>query len=142
MALRMLILTEEVPVNFKNTITVTVGVILALFAGGMLAQDAPKSAPQSTQQMKAKMQEKMKGGGMGMMGQMMAGHDEISKLVTQLKESAAAMRAEKDPAALQTKLAQHAALIDQLQAKMSAQHSMMQGMMQGATPPESGKASK
>jgi hypothetical protein len=72
-------------------------------------------------------------GGM-MSGGMMSGQAETRKLVDQLAASLAAIETEKDPAALKTKLAEHGALLKQLQAKVQAQSQMMdmmQHMMDG-----------
>lgn len=115
---------------------------LSLFIGGgmVAAQQQTNPDPSAKQQMKAKMQEKMKGG--GMMGQMMTQREEVSQLMSKLQASMAGMKSEKNPAALQTKIAEHAALLDQLAAKMSAQQSMMENMMQTMMAPENGKATK
>lgn len=111
-----------------------------LIAGGLVAQQQTTPSPNTKQQMKAKMQEKMKGG--GMMGQMMAQREEMSQLMSKLKDSMTAVKSEKNPGALQTKIAEHAALLDTLAAKMSAQQSMMDNMMQTMMAPENGKAAK
>jgi hypothetical protein len=130
---------------FRNTLATAGFIGLALLTGAMVAQQEANPSPDSSrtemqQKMKAKMAEKMKGS--GMMGQMMAGHQEMADLMGKLRESMAALRSEKDSTALEIKLAGHAALLDQLQAKMSAQHSMMENMMQTMMAPDSGKASK
>jgi hypothetical protein len=70
------------------------------------------------------------GGMMGgmMSGNMMMGQNETGKLVEQLMQNLAAMEAEKDPAALKTKLAEHSALLKELQAKVQRQGHMMEMM--------------
>ena len=69
------------------------------------------------------------------MSEMMPGNGETAKLVDQLSQSLAAIEAEKDPAALQQKLAAHGALLKELQTKLQTQaqmmHQHMGGMMTG-----------
>lgn len=70
-----------------------------------------------------------------MMPQMMMGQTDTAKLTDVLLKSFAAIEAEKDPAALKAKLAEHGALLKQLQAKVESQShmmEMMQHMMSGS----------
>ena len=66
-------------------------------------------------------------GGM-MMGQMMTRHQEMSQLMGKMTQSMTAINNEKDPTKLKSLLAEHAALIDQMRAKMSGEGTMMQNM--------------
>jgi hypothetical protein len=77
---------------------------------------------------------------MGMtMGQMMAHHQQMTETMNKLMQSMTAIQNEKDPAALKSKLAEHRALIEQMQSQMMQQGGMMQNMMQrmmgGSTSP-------
>jgi hypothetical protein len=65
-----------------------------------------------------------------MSGGMMMGQNETGKLVEQLMKSFAAIEAEKDPAVLQAKLAEHGSLLEELQTKVQAQSHMMDMMQQ------------
>jgi hypothetical protein len=72
---------------------------------------------------------------MSQMPSMMMGQTDSWKLVEELQKSLAAIEAEKDPAALKAKLAEHGALLKQLQAKVLSQShrmEMMQHMMSGS----------
>lgn len=68
------------------------------------------------------------GGMMGMMGQMTAHHQQMSDLMNKLIESMSAIQTEKDPAKLQSKLAEHRALLEQMRSQMMQQGGMMQNM--------------
>ena len=116
------------------TILVAAVVTAALFVTGAVAQheehhqDQPATPADKTDTGKP-------GGSMpgGMMPQMMMGQNETAKLVDQLVKSFPAIETEKDPAALKAKLAEHEALLKELQAKIQAQShmmDMMQHMMQ------------
>lgn len=73
----------------------------------------------------------MMGSGMiGMMGQMTNHHQQMSTLMNKLRESMTAIQNEKDPEALKSKLAEHQALLNQMQSQMTQQGKMMQ-MMSG-----------
>jgi hypothetical protein len=61
----------------------------------------------------------MSGDMMTQMPKMMMGQTETGKLVDQLVKSFTAIEAEKDPAALKGKLAEHGALLKELQTKFS-----------------------
>jgi hypothetical protein len=65
---------------------------------------------------------------MSQMPSMMTGQTETEKLVDELQKSLAAIEAEKDPASLKAKLAEHSALLKQLQAKAQSQSRMMDMM--------------
>ncbi len=60
--------------------------------------------------------------------QMMSQHQELGNLIDQLNKSFAALENEKDPGVLKSKLAEHGALLKQLQSKFQ-QSSGMMGMM-------------
>jgi hypothetical protein len=72
----------------------------------------------------------MMGGGMmmGMMGQMMTHHHQMTELMNKVMQSMAAIQNEKDPAALQAKLAEHRALLEQMHEQMTQQGGMMHDM--------------
>jgi NADH pyrophosphatase NudC (nudix superfamily) len=67
-------------------------------------------------------------GGQMMMGQMTTQHQEMSQLMSKMMQSMTAINAEKDPAKLKALLAEHAALMDQMHAKMMSQGNMMHDM--------------
>lgn len=81
------------------------------------APPADKSAAQPTNDAK----HEMKGG-------MMAEHAEAAKLADQLVAGFAAIENEKDPAALQAKLAEHGKLLKDLQAKLQGPAKKMENM--------------
>jgi hypothetical protein len=66
----------------------------------------------------------------GMMSQMATHHQQMSELMNKLMQSMAAIRSEKDPEALKSKLAEHQALLDQMHNQMMKQGKNMQ-MMSG-----------
>ena len=100
-----------------------------LSVGTLQAQHDDHQAPApSADQAKGKM-------GMGMMGQMadhmsemMGGHRQVVDLVAKISQSFAAMQAEKDPAALAKKMAEHGALLKELETKVQAHSAMMEKM--------------
>ena len=57
--------------------------------------------------------------------QMMSQHQELGNLIDQLTKSFAALEIEKDPAVLKTRLAEHGALLKQLQSKFQQSSGMM-----------------
>ena len=61
---------------------------------------------------------------------MMAEHAEVAKLVDQLAKSFAGIENEKDPAALEARLAEHGKLLKALQAKVQGHEQMMEHMHQ------------
>jgi len=63
-----------------------------------------------------------------MMGHMMIQHQEMSQLMNKMMQNMTAINNEKDPAKLKALLAEHAAFIDQMRAKMMGQGRMMQNM--------------
>jgi hypothetical protein len=89
-----------------------------MMGGGMMGQGAGQG------------QGMMGGGMMGMMGQMTTHHQQMSTLMNKLMQSIAAIRNEKDPEALKSKLAEHQALLDQMRTQMMQQGNRMQ-MMSG-----------
>jgi hypothetical protein len=97
---------------------------------GHTGQPAPSPAPSTDKTDKA---DTGKMGGMmsqmqKMMLQMMMDQAATSKLVEQLIQGLAAIEAEKDPAALQAKLAEQEALLKELQTKVQAHSQMMEKM--------------
>lgn len=83
----------------------------------------------------AQAKSKMGGGMMGQMAEhkseMMGGHREVAQLVDRLAQSFAAIQAEKNPAALTKALAEHGALLKELQTKIQAHGAMMEKMEKG-----------
>jgi len=77
----------------------------------------------------------MMGGGAGQMGEMMARHQQMMSNMNKLMQSMAAIEAEKDPAALKAKLAEHRAVLEQMRSQMTHQSEMMQQMMGCTQPP-------
>jgi hypothetical protein len=76
-------------------------------------------------------QDKSGAGPMGrgvMMGHMMIQHQEMSQLMNKMTQSMTAINNEKDPAKLKALLAEHAALMYQMRAKMMGQGKLMQNM--------------
>ena len=68
---------------------------------------------------------------MGMsMGQIAAHHEEMTETMNKLMQSMAAIRNEKDPEALKSKLAEHQALLDRMRSQMMQQGNRMH-MMSG-----------
>lgn len=59
---------------------------------------------------------------------MMSHHREMVELVDQLRKSLDTLESEKEPSAMKQKLAEHRALLDQLQTKMKHGSEMMQQM--------------
>ena len=83
---------------------------------------------------------------MGMMGQMMTHHQQMTELMNKLMQNMTAIQNEKDPAALKAKIAEEQALFAQMHDQMTQQGDMMQKMygqipqscpMTSATPPPS-----
>jgi hemerythrin-like domain-containing protein len=62
------------------------------------------------------------------MNQMATRHQQMTELMNKLTQSMAALESEKDPAALQSKLAEHRALLEQMRTHMTQQGGMMQRM--------------
>lgn len=92
---------------------------------------APPAADQTDVKKPAEMKGKeMKGKMMGGMAGGMMGQADTAKLVDQLAKSFAAMEAETDPAALKAKMAEHGALLKELQAKVAGQSNKMEMMQQ------------
>ena len=76
----------------------------------------------------------MSGGMPMMMGQMATHHQQMTTLMNKLMQSMKAMQAEKNPAALKSKLAEHQALLEQMRGRMMQQGKMMQTMPGSANP--------
>lgn len=116
-------------------------VSLSAFALGGAAQKSPQDSQDQTTQGQSppgmmgggKMGRghgTMGGGVMGTMGQMTTHHQQMSALMSKLMDSMAAIQNEKDPSALQSKLKEHQALLDQMRGHMMQQGKMME-MMSG-----------
>ena len=124
-----------------RTMVVVIAVATGLFVTGAVAQHeehhADQAAPPADQTDTGKMGGRMSAGMMSEMPRMMMGQDETGKLVERLVKSLAAIEAEKNPAVRKAKLAEHGALLNELQAKVEAQshrmdtmrHMMGEGMM-------------
>ena len=111
-------------------VAVTLG--MGLFVAGAWAQHEEHHQDQATPP--AGKTETGKRGGM-MSGGMMMGQTETSELVEQLLKNFAAIEAEKNPAALKEKLAEHSSLLKELRARVQTQShmmDMMQHMMGGS----------
>lgn len=94
--------------------------LMALFATGAAAQHTQHHPEQTPPQQKAKAQ--------AASGGMMAHHAEMTKLLDELSESLTALEAEKDPAIMKKKLAEHRVLIERMQNRMKECSEMMQQM--------------
>ena len=104
-----------------RTIFLTITLAMCLLSTGALAQHEhhqDQAAPAAT-------------ASMDKMCPMMRAGQETAKIVGQLAESFAAIENEKDPAALNGKIAAHGALLKQLQAKVQSQSGMKCDMMDG-----------
>src|ERR1700682_287494 len=104
-----------------RTMVVTLTVAAALFVTGAAAKHEDHHKDQASA-----LPDKM----MSQMPRMMMEQNETGKLVDQLMRSYAAIEAEKDPAALQEKLAGHGALLKELQTRVQGQSHMMEMMQQ------------
>jgi hypothetical protein len=105
--------------------------ISALAIGGFARQPAQDqtSRPQAQQTKPSMMQGRMMHGGTGtprQTGQMMNRHQQMMENMNKLMQNMAAIEAEKDPAALRAKLAEHRALLEQMRSQMMQQGEMMQ----------------
>jgi hypothetical protein len=122
---------------------VAAAVATGLFVTGAVAQHEEhhdQAAPPADKADTGKMGGMMSGNMMTQMPKMMMGQTETGKLVDQLVQSFTAIEAEKDPAALKAKFAEHDALLKELQTKVQAQSHMMDmmqhmmgGVMMGGT---------
>ena len=110
-------------------------IALSVFAIGGLAQRPAQdetSQPEAHQARPSLMQGMagmMGSGTPGQMGQMMNRHQQMMENMSKLMQSMAAIEAEKDPAALKAKLAEHRALLEKMRSHMTNQGEMMQQMM-------------
>ena len=130
----------------KTKVLTSVFLVAVVFAFG-IAFATPRFSTDQTQQAQASQGQTnpgMMGGGMmggqgqgmmaggvtGMMGQMSTHHQQMTTLMSKLMKNMTAIQNEKDPEALKSKLAEHQALLNQMQSQMTKQGSMMQ-MMSG-----------
>jgi hypothetical protein len=102
-----------------------VAAVAGLLAAAGFAQQQMPMAPSAGMQ-----------GGMAMCSQMMTQHQEMATLTQKILDSFASLQNEKDPATLQKKLAEHGALLKELQTKESTMQTcpMMQGGQMGNMP--------
>jgi hypothetical protein len=100
-----------------------IGVGAGLFLTGAVAQQEEHQHPADSKMSNMECCKSMD------MHQMMAGHGEAAKLVDQLVASLAAIETAKDGKARKQKLAEHGALLKELQTKLQAQDQMMQQHM-------------
>jgi len=84
------------------------------------------SSNQSQPSQSQPVQPSMMGG--GMMGQVGNHHQQMVDNMNKLMQRMSAIEAEKDPAALKSKLAAHRALLEQMRSQMMQQGGMMQQM--------------
>lgn len=105
----------------RNTIIYVVLIFLAAFSMRVAAQHADHHPAQTSQKATAKPEATEP-------AEMAAHHQEMEKLIDYLFHSLAAMEVEKDPAALKDKLANHRALLEQLQTKVTKCSGMMEQM--------------
>ena len=107
----------------------------ALAVGGLAQRATQDQSPQSQQPTPRMMQGTgpgIMGGGkgtVGQMGQMTNRHQQMIENMSKLIQSMAVIEAEKDPAALKARLAEHRALLEQMRSQMMHQGEMMQQMM-------------
>jgi len=89
--------------------TIQFGALLCacLFYTGLASAQQPATAPQTKPMM------------------MMSQHEEVSKLVERLQNSFAILENEKDPALLKKELAEHGALLKDLEAKVGSEKKEM-----------------
>jgi len=104
-----------------GTIAVALAPSSGLLVTGALAQheehhSGPAAAPADTNKMPGKMP------------QMMTAQKEIRTLANRLLNTFSAIENEKDPALLQSKLAEHGALLKELQSELLGQSQMMEKM--------------
>ena len=116
--------------------------IAAFAAGGLVPRRAQDSASSQQPKPTARMMPSMGSGHMGggmvtaeQMQQMMNRHQQMTDRMDKLMQSMAAIEAEKDPAALKAKLAEHRALLDEMRSHMRQQGDMMEQMMGCNQPP-------
>jgi hypothetical protein len=119
---------------------IAIAIAMGLFVTSVVAQHEEhhkdQAAPPVDKTDTGKTGGTMSGNMMSQMPQMMMGQNETGKVIDQLMKSFAAIEAEKDPAALKEKLAEHGSLLKELQTKVQAQShmmDMMQHMMGGTT---------
>ena len=118
--------------NNMLTLAILGSALAVLGTAGAFAQHDQHHPQDQTTQEQSK--DGMMGGCQnGMMGGMMAEHQKMTGLMTKLMESMKAIEAEKDPAVLKQKLAEHQALLDQMHSQMM-EHDGMMKKMSGSMP--------
>ena len=124
--------------------------LASILAIGAFAQQQIQTSPSQPNPGMMGQGQGMMGGGtmMGMMGQMMANHQQMTELMNKLMQNMTAIQNENDPAALKAKIVEEQALFAQMHDQMTQQGDMMQKMsgqipqscpMTSATPPPSDK---
>jgi len=115
------------------TMAVATGLLIARLPA-QHEQHQPQASPPAPQTDTKQASKMMSGGMMSQMPMMMMAQSETAKLVDELAKSLEAISegigAETDPAALKAKLAEHGALLKELQAKVQAQSHRMEMMQQ------------
>jgi len=122
--------------------------LASILAIGAAAQQQIHTFPSQPNAGMMGQEQRMMGGGtmMGMMGQMMANHQQMTELMNKLMQNMTAIQDEDDPATLKAKIAEEQALFAQMHDQMTQQGGMMQKMsgqipqscpMASATPPPS-----
>jgi hypothetical protein len=98
---------------------------------GSKTESANRNESQSTTMPQGMMgHDAMSGGSMGMMGQMSAHHQEMSKLMDQMMQNMTAMRGETNPAALKGMMGEQEALLKKMHDQMMQHEGMMTKMHQ------------
>jgi len=115
------------------------GAAVTIFAVGAAAQHEGHHSDAAAPPAKAAASDTQKP--CGMMAQKEQAAAETSNLADQLLKSYEAIQAEKDPAALKQKLAEHGTLLKELQSKVQAQPHKMEMMQQKMAAP-AGKEDK
>jgi superoxide dismutase len=119
----------------KIGIMVVAAAVLTFGVVAVAQQQGSSNQPSQNQPVQPGM---MGGGMMAMMGQMGTHHQQMVDNMNKLMQSMSAIEAEKDPAALKSKLAAHRALLEQMRSEMMQQAGMMrhmQNMMGSASTP-------
>lgn len=140
-------LKGEITMRYKMLVVATLASTLAI---GALAQQQGQTSPSQPDPGTMSQGQGMTGGRMmmGMMGQIMTHHQQMTELMNKLIQNMTAIQNEKDPAALKAKLAEHQALLQQMHDQMTRQGGMMHNMsgqiqqycpMMGNRTPPSGK---
>jgi hypothetical protein len=118
-------------VRFKTFSASLIAAVLTAFSVGAAGQSNQQPAQNPSQSQTMQSRQGMMGGGMkgtNMMGPMEMHHQQMLDVMNKLMRSMAAIQNEKDPEALKQKLAEHSALLKQMQDQMTQQGKMMRSM--------------